>query len=204
MCEKVFSTSKPSGFDMVKAARALGLPTPGNVMVLDGEPDICALSDFFLAEFRVERRTLADACNPADVGLSPRETDVLEAFRRSHTSLFQVVGTRPAEDQVVLRDILEPERPDVFLTDIHLCASLQRVGGPMLLFLRVLEVAAVFMGSGVFFCFDAAHHERLVQSFRHKMRKVAQEEWNERKFAFFYEKHRQFGKEGAYATVSTT
>ncbi len=202
MFEKVIACAKPSsGFEFPQAARALGLPTPGNVLVFDGEEDIAALSDFFLAEFRVHGRTLVETCDPAAAALNARESEHLDAFCRSRTSLFETCRVRPAEDQVVLRDLLEPEQPEIFLTDIHLCESLQRMGGQMLLFLRLLEVHEIIMSSGLFFVFDPAHRERLLQSFRHKMKKVAPADRKERKFAFFYQKHREFGEEQAYADV---
>ena len=37
-----------------------------------------------------------------------------------------------------------------------------------------------------------------------KMKKVAAADWSARKFAFFFDKHRQFGEEEAYADVSAT
>lgn len=198
---KVLDTAKASGFEMPEAARALGMPTPGNVLLFDGDKDIAAVSDFFLAEFRVHGRTLAETCDSTAAGLTPRESEHLDAFCRSRTSLFQTNGVRPAEDQVVLRDLLEPERPETLLTDIHLCESLQRIGVQVLLFQRLLEMHGFTMSSGMFFVFHPAHRERLLQSFRHKMKKVEPADWSERKFAFFYQKHREFGEEQAYAEV---
>ena len=51
------------------------------------------------------------------------------------------------------------------------------------------------------FLFDPVHTEHLKQSLRHKMKKVAPAEWNERKYAFFYKKHREIGEEEMYADV---
>ena len=96
MFEKVMAATRPSGFDMVKAARALGLPTPGNVLVFDGETDMNALMDFYLAEFRVQGRKLIETCDSIAAGLTQREADHLEAIRRSRTSLFQAVSVLPA------------------------------------------------------------------------------------------------------------
>lgn len=200
MATKVLETS-PSGFEMLRAARTLGVPTPGGTLMLEGDTDIAALWDFSIGEFRVQGRTLVETCDPADAGLTAHEANYLEAFRRSRTSLFLAVRVVPDAHQIVLRDILEPTRPEVFLTDINLSGCFQRFGTQALFFLRALEVGGFCMSSGLMFAFDPVHHNRLVQSFQQKMKKVAQADWNERKFIFFFDKHRQFGLRQGYADV---
>jgi hypothetical protein len=89
----------------------------------------------------------------------------------------------------------------VILTDINLCASLQRRGAQVLLFLRLLEVDGIFMSSGLSFRFEFAQTDRLLQSFGQKMKKVAPADWSQRKFAFFYQKYKEWGREQGYADV---
>lgn len=202
MATKVIKAGESLQFDIFKAARALGLPTPGRVLVFDGEADMAALWDFYLAEFRVQGRTLVDRCDSASADLTPPEAAHLEAFRRGRTSLFLAVRVLPRECQVVLRDVLEPQQPEVFLTDINLSQSFQRIGGQALLFFRVLAVEGISMSSGMFLLFRPDYLDRLVQSFHQKMKKVVPADWSERKYVFFYEKYRQFGERQAYADVA--
>lgn len=200
MLEKILQAGLPSGFDILEAARVLGIPTPGRTLVFEGETDVNALTDFFLHEHRVQGQTLLQCLKPASLGLTPFEAEHFAACRSARTSLFQVVE-EPAGCQVRLRDLLEPEQAEVQLTDLNLSESLRALRLQPLLFLRVLQCAGLEMSTGFFFVFDADLQARLLQSFRQKMKKVAAESWTARKFIFFFEKNRDWGEGSEYADV---
>ncbi len=191
---KLVKVHKWPATNLVRAARALGLPTPGETLVFGDETDIAAFTDYELREFRVDGRGWIDSCDPLRLDLTPLENAAFRAWLHSRTSLFRTAGVLPDSNQIRLCDLLEPERPEALLTDINLCGSLQRLGPDLLLFLRLLEIDRITMSSGFFFGFHPRHTERLLQSFGQKMKKVPPEERDARKFAFFYEKYRDLGE----------
>jgi hypothetical protein len=200
---KVLKASPRSTSDAMRAARTLGLPTPGGTFVFRDETDIVTFTDFELREFRVAGRCRLESCDPTRWELTPQENVALCAWQHSRTSLFQTVGALPESNQVRLLDLLEPERPGVLLTDINLCTSLRSIRIDVLLFLRLLEIQGITMSSGFFFAFHPSRAAHLLQSFRQSMKKVPPEDWSERKFTFFYRKYREFGEAQEYGDVPT-
>jgi hypothetical protein len=65
----------------------------------------------------------------------------------------------------------------------------------------VVTVRGLTMTSGLSFSFDPVRAPGLVQAYRQKMKKVPPEDLSEQRFIFFFQKHRQFGKEQAFLDV---
>ncbi len=197
MNAKILSLSHPLGFDLVKAAQALGIPTPGRTLVLDGDLDIAALSDYLYCEVRINGRSLVELCDPVQNGFTEDEASYLDGYRHSRTSLFRTTAVLPETCQIVLKDLLEPEQPEVHLTDVNFSKSLAQSQSQarILVFLRVITTREIQMSSGNFFVFNSSHKDRLLQSFHQRMKKVETAQWSPRKFVFFYEKQKQFGGE---------
>jgi hypothetical protein len=172
LANKVLAATQWSKAELARAARFLGLPTPGGVLVFESETNAAAFADLHMGEFRASGESLIDQFDPAGADLTPLEGAVFRAWQRSRASLFRTVKVLPDTHQVRLRDLLEPERPEVLLTDIHLSESLQRLRMETLLFLRVVEVGGICMSSGFCFVFSPVQSERLLQSFRQKMKQT--------------------------------
>jgi hypothetical protein len=163
--------------------------------VFDDETAQNAFFDFWFNEYRVGGKSLAESADPVAAGLSPLEVEVLEAHRHSSTSFYRTEAVLPRDHQIRLRDLLEPDKPEVLLTDIGLSNSIRRGGHQLALFLRPLTMRGITMGSGFFFGFQAELVFGLLQAYRQKMKKVPPADLPEARFVFFFQKHRQMGVE---------
>src|SRR5947207_5260771 len=111
MHRKVLDATKGlKGFDPIKIARRMTLPMSGQTLIFDDETAQNAFFDFWFHEYLVEGKSLASSADPAKAGLTELELKVLEAHRRSRTSLFQIEEVFPLQHQVRMRDLLEPEQ----------------------------------------------------------------------------------------------
>jgi len=191
-------------FDTIQAARRMTLPTSGKTLIFAGQTDMNAFADFCLLEHRAAGQRLLDHCDPAQMGLSALETEILQAMLESRTSLFEAVAVELSANQVELRDLLEPQRPNVMLTDIGLSETLYELAARVVMFMRVAAVRNFNVSGGFFFLFNVEDAPRLLQSYRHRMKKVAPADWSEQKFVCFYRLHRRFGAEQMGAEVGYT
>jgi hypothetical protein len=122
-------------------------------------------------------------------------------LRRSQTSFFEAVRVLPESNQVLISDLLEPERPEILLTDFGLSATLPWNQLPIALFCRIVPVQDVNMTSGFTCNFGAEFIPGLLQAHRQKMKKVAAEDLAEQRFIFFFQKHREVGHHQIYQDV---
>ncbi len=195
---KILKATRDSGHDMLKAARKITLPVQGRTLIFDDETDQNALMDFFIHEFRAGGRRVVDCCDPEAMGLSPDERDLLEAHRHARASLFAVESVDGRNAQLRLRDLLEPQAPEVMLSDLSM-SSIPEAAGELLIYTRVLACQGIEMGAGSFFGFSARHRDRLLEAHAARMESVTPGERSERTFIFFYQRHRDFGEAQAYA-----
>jgi len=196
---KVLAATRALDFDMLKAAKKLTLPVSGRTLIFDGEAESAALMDFYFHEFRKGGRTLLDCCDSDTMVLSADERDLIEAHRQARTSLFEVTETKPREAQIRLRDVLDPDQPDVMLSDISM-SSMGDISGKLLLFVRVVACQGIEMSSGIFFPFAPRHRTRLLDGYAGRMKTVPAGERSERRFIFFFQRHREFGEGQEFAT----
>lgn len=199
--EKMIQASDREAFSPIRIAKRMTLPVLGRTLVMRGETDQAALSDYWLFEYRAGGRTLVHSVDPVAAGLSPVETELLQAFAGSRTSLFRAVAVRDATPEVQLQDLLEPERPAVWLTDIGLSETLRRLQAQVCIFLRLVAVRNLHMNSGLNFGFDPRHEPGLLQACRQKTKRVAPADLSEARFIFFYRKHLEIGLDQEYRDV---
>lgn len=202
MHSKALQATEHLDFDPLRIAKRMGLPIAGRTLVFDDESAQYAYFDFWLHEYRLNGKSLAESVDPVAAELTPLETEALEADRRARTSLFLTQGALPDEHQVRLRDLLEPGQPELLFTDLGLSSSILRIGKDLALFCRPVRVQGITMSSGFFFGFDAARVPGLLEAYRQKMKKVPPEELSEARFVFFFKKHREMGIAQAYADVA--
>ena len=202
LVSKLYDAARPFQFDLVKAAKKLTLPMRGRTLIFEsGETESAALMDFFLHEFRAGGRRPIDCCDPDRAGLSADERALLEAHKSSRTSLFEVIDVEPQIARLRLCDLLEPGTPDVMLSDLSMSFT-EGLPGRVLLFIRLLTCQGIQMTSGAFFAFSTAHREWLVSAYSCRMKTVPPAERSQRTFVFFYQRHREFGEEQAFANPS--
>jgi hypothetical protein len=110
------------------------------------------------------------------------------------------VATHAESAQVQLRDLLSPESPDVMLTDISMSSRNQNAG-TMLMFTRIVSCQDIQMSSGCTFPFPPRWRRRLLDAYATRMKSVACNDHSERRFIFFFQRHREFGGIPIYAEL---
>jgi len=192
MSSKLHRAKDGNHFDMIKAAKKLTIPVDDRTLVFDGESDMCALEDFYFHDFWVGGRRYVDFCDPLQLGLDQNENELLIAMRGNRSSLFAPSAYDDGEKTVTLKDILQPDLPDVILTDISMTKSVAAMG-EILLFFRVLKCGQLQMSSGCFFGFEAKHREMLLELYKRRMVSVLAKDRAERTFIFFYQQSKKIG-----------
>lgn len=203
LIKKINAATLPIGIDPIKVAKKLTIPVEGRTIIFeDEETEGAAFMDFLLHESRHGGRRVIEHCDPDRMNLSPDERDLLEAHKVSRTSLFEVPACDSTTGRLTLRDLLEPERPDVLLSDLSL-SSCPEVAGRVLLFIRVIECQGIQMTSGMFFSFSAVHRETLLAGYQSRMKTVSPSDRSERRMIFFFQQHRTHGAAQAFADVES-
>lgn len=201
MHAKALGATRHLDFDPIRIAKRMTLPVTERTLVFDDEVAQNALLDFWFNEYRVNGKSLAQSVDPVAARLTPLETEVLEAHCQARASFFQMEAVLPGEHQVRLRDLLEPDRSDVLLTDLGLSESLARIGARLALYCRLITLRGITMTSGFSFGFRTERVPGLLQAYRQKMKRVPPESLPEQQFIFFFQKYRQFGEEQRYQDV---
>lgn len=192
---KALEATKHLDFNPLRIAKKMTLPLSGRTLLFDGEAAQNAFFDFWFHEYRVNGKSLVESVDPVAAGLSPLEAEVLAAHCRSSTSYFEVEAVLPGERQIRLRDLLNPDAPQLLLTDYGLSDSVSRLGAGLALFCRLVEVRGVSMTSGFSFGFQSERSPGILQAYRQKMKRVSAAELPPARFVFFFNKYRQFGEE---------
>ncbi len=198
---KLLKSTHAAEINPARVAKRMTLPMAGRTLVFHDEPSQNAFTDFWLHEYRVNGHSLVEAADAASLGCTPLEAEVIEAMRRSRTSLFAVEGVVPAEHQLRLRDLLEPDQPEIRLTDMGFSQSIAQLPIAVVFFCRLVLVRGICMSSGFSFLFTADRAPGLLQAYRQKMKKVPPSELPEQRFVFFFRKHRQLGEAQRYEDV---
>ncbi|MBI4328093.1 MAG: hypothetical protein HY674_22915 [Chloroflexi bacterium] len=198
---KALQATRHQDFHPLRIAKRMTLPLSGRTLVFDDEVVQNAFFDFWFNEYRVNGKSLADSVDPVAAGLEPLEAEMLQTHRQARTSFFLIEAERPGENQIRLRDLLEPDRSDVLLTDMGLSASIRRLRLSLALFCRVLAARDIAMTSGFSFAFDPARVPGLLDAYRKKTKKVPAADLSETRFVFFFQKYRQFGVAQEYQNV---
>lgn len=181
--------------DPGQVAKRLGMRRSGSTVVLNDETERVGFMDFVLFGCRIGGQLLVDRLRPHLVDLTELESELCDACSRNRTSLFRAVSWNVSQHQVVLEDLLEPDRPPVDLSDIHLSKSFENIGVQLLVFARVVTLREISMTTGFALTFEPDDLAPLLQSYRQKLKSVPTDELPERRFAFFFQKHRAFGLE---------
>lgn len=192
---KSLQATRDLDFDPLRIAKQMTLPTSGRTLIFDDEAMQNAFFDFWFHEYRVNGKSLVESVDPAAAELDPLETEVLEAHCHAHTSLFLADAVLLGSNQVRLRDLLNPDQPEVLLTDFAMSDSIYRAGTQVAMYSRVVVVRGIAMTSGFNFTFNPARVPGILDACRKRLKKVPAAELSAARFVFFFQKHRQFGEE---------
>ena len=199
--KKLLDATQHLNFHPIRIAKRMTLPVLGRALVLGDESEQNAYFDFWMHEYRVDGKSLAESVDPTLEPFTPLEKEIIQAHRQSRTSLFEAVTVYRAERQVGLRDLLEPERGEIRLTDFGMSDTLNRVRARLVLFTRLVTVRQITMTGGFSFSFEPTRAPGMLQAYRQKMKKVPAAQLSEQRFIFFFQKHRQMGIEQRYQDV---
>jgi len=202
MQSKALKATRHLDFHPARIAKRMTLPTSGRTLMFDGEVAQNAFFDFWFHEYRLNGKSLVESVDAVAARLEPLEVEVLEAHRHARSSFFATEAVSAGEDQVRLRDLLEPDRPELLLTDIGLSGSMHGMRLRLALFCRLVVVRGITMTSGFSFGFESERVPGILQAYRQKMKKVLPPDLSEARFVFFFQKHRQFGVEQEYRDVN--
>lgn len=198
---KVLVASHALDYDLMQVAKRLGVRRSGRTLIFEEETEQNAFMDFQLHEFPIQGRSLLAAINAQSLDLTPLEEEIRHAWLESRTSLFRAVRIHQGQHQIELEDCLDPTRPRTFLTDINLTNSAAQIGMLPLLFTRDIKVRGISMSSGFSLAFHPDDELPLLQGYRHKTKSVPPAELSERRFAYFFAKHRESGARQEFADV---
>ncbi|HEX9781492.1 MAG TPA: hypothetical protein VGA56_02025 [Opitutaceae bacterium] len=200
---KILKHPATERFDLVKAAGKLGVDiVDGRTVVFDDPNEIDVLTDFFLHEFRIDRQTPVEACTFAPGELAPLEAQIHQAHLDSRTSLFEVVATHDHKPQLLLRDRLTADAPELWLTDFGLSQSFHRIG-PAFVFTRVVCACDLHMTGGFGFVFNPRHESALIEGYRRAMWSGSAATRSTRRMRFFFGLSRKIGQQVALEDVET-
>jgi len=169
--------------------KMLGLYRAGK-MYFQSETEVSVMMDFSIAERLYGGKSLVDLELESNVALDPDHRSILEAFRSSHTSLFEILDTDSEARSIFLYDLLKDE--DKEIVDINLSRS---AGKSKLLFFRLIEFEDFAMTSGVSFVFNSKNKDSLLRRYRTELRSRFVIDKSITRFLIFHRLNRQFGQE---------
>lgn len=197
-CSKVMDHPASKPFNIVKAAKKLTLPVEDRTIVFEGEIEQALLFDFYLLDYRPDGKSLVESCAFAPGELTPDEAAFHQAITASRTSLFETMAVHDREPQILLRDRLNPEAPEFWLTDLGLSDSLRRLG-KVVFFTRVISLRGLHMTGGFSFVYEAKHALALIDGYRRAIWSAPAARHDHRRTIFFFDRHRRHGLETTYA-----
>ena len=169
--------------------KMLGLYREGK-MYFQSETEVSILMDFTIAERLYDGKSLVDLELESGVALDPDQRSILEAFRASHTSLFEVLDTDSKAHSMLLYDLLRDE--DKQIVDINLSRS---ADNSKLLFFRLIDLEEFAMTSGVSFAFSSKTRISCSGRYRTELRSRFTIDKSITRFLIFHRLNRQFGHE---------
>ncbi|MHC0039588.1 hypothetical protein [Pseudoneobacillus sp. C159] len=167
----------------VKAASLLELFEKGNVVIKQRQQSDY-LYDFVLHENLNNEYTMVEKYKASYTNEDELKTRVLDAFLSSYTSLFKIVSVTPETSTLELEDLLNPDRENLFVTDLNFS---KKAKPNLLLFTRILPFNDLFMLSGSSFIFKEEHETFILTRYKKLVKKVPLESESAKRFVAFYQ-----------------
>jgi hypothetical protein len=200
--EKIMRHPARPHFDMVKAARNVGIDVEGNTIIFEDECESAVLMDNLLCDYRPGQNSLVESCVFEAGALAPLEAGWHQALVASRTSLFAVTEINFAASQILLRDLLLPAAPDFWITDIGFAQSFHHNKIKPLVFTRVVSLRDIHLTGGFSFLFEAKHQDKLVEGYHEAFGMTTPAQAERRRTRHFLRQNRQLGEPQAYADVA--
>ncbi len=198
---KVMAHPVSTSFEIVRAAKALKLTVEDRTIVFEDESEQAVLMDYYLVDFRPQGRSLLESCTFAPGKLSALETAYHEAMLTSYGSLFEVSAVHDHEPKALLRDRLNKQAQEFWLTDIGLSDSFRRLGNQTVLYTRIVTLQGLHITGGYSFGFDPKHTASLLEGYERALWSVPAAKRSGRRTGHFLAQQRRFGLPQAYADV---
>ena len=190
---KVMDQPAIAAADLTKAAQQAGLSVKNRTIIFeDEELEGAMLMDFFLFDYRPKGKTPAEACVFAEGELDPLEAEFHRAGTSGHLSFFEIDGAHEQLPRIRLRDLLDPNRPHLWLTDINLSTSFRQLG-PALLFTRVLSIRDLNLTGGFSLAFEIGRKTALLDGYKRAMWSIPSAKQAQRRTPYFYAQHLRYG-----------
>lgn len=161
-----------------------------NVLVMDSDNDSNVLFDLMIYEKGRLGRRLIDEFYDSDVELNDLEEEILEGQVNACFSLFQMVSVDKARGELRLKDVLNPESPEVILMELSLSQSDYK---DILIFTRLVPIRGVYMSSGMAFIFPHFFKEQLLNDISLAKFKKRTKLNSSELFQLAYRKNKVFG-----------
>jgi hypothetical protein len=195
---KVLDHPAMVAFELVNAAQQVGLSVKNRTIFFDDEElEGAMLMDFFLFDYRLHRKAPIEACVFTEGELNTLEEEYHRASLSGHLSLFEIDDIHEQLPRIHLRDLLFPDRPGLWLTDINLSASF-RQQGPALIFTRILSLRDLNLTGGVSFSFDITWKTALIDGYQRAMWPIPRAKQPQRRIPHFYAQYLRFGLPQAF------
>ena len=171
-----------------EAARVLGIDVDG-VFVFRDEDEQLDMLDLAIFDIRVDGRSPAEAMLASGGDLTELDVTILEAMTVARTSLFRF--KQASWPLVVLEDVLGG------VGTVRLVNRSMSVHAPrgLLVFLRVVDLPELSMGSGIYYSFPGGMQKTLLSRFRALEAEVPSEDPGVRRFAAFAALNEAYGIE---------
>jgi hypothetical protein len=162
---------------------------------------MAVLMDYYLFDYRPEQRSLAETATFAPGELDDLEAAFHQGCLASRTSLFELLSVHDHEPRILLRDLLKPDSPEIWLTDLSFSASVRRFGARGLLFTRPIPAQGMHISGGFLMVFESRHRSAIMDGYRRAMWAVAPKYHDHRRTGFFLALNRKLGRPQGYADV---
>ena len=199
--EKLSQHPASKSFDLLKAARKLGISVEDRTIIFEAEFEMAVMMDHYLLDYRPDGKSLAESATFAPGELAPLVSTFHEACLASRTSLYLITAVQEKHPQILLRDRLRPDEPELWLTDIALAATVHDIGGQVLIFTRVVSAQGLHFTGGFSFVFDPKNESAILDSYRRAQWAIPAKRHDEHRISFFLGMNRRIGLEQGFADV---
>ena len=163
------------------------------VIYHDGELDMTVQSDFAIHEIERDGSTGLEQFYQEERWENEIERELVEALRKSYTSLFEIEAARSDERVLVLRDLLDEGDSQIELTDIKLS---QTAHAGAMIFFRPVRLPEMTVTSGLILPFEAPYKDHLLEVNQQVMERTDSRPKAHKKFYIFYKMYQKYGSLG--------
>ena len=175
-------------FDLRKVGKLLDIYHNGK-MIFESENELSIMMDFAITESLFNGKSLVERELESAKDLDNDHRLILEAFRSSYTSLFEVIVNNASASTVKLYDTLNNSEEEI--VDVNFSRT---VNPGLLLFCRIVRIQDFAMTSGAVFIFRGQLRDVLVRRYRSGLKSRFAINESVTRFILFHGLNREFGE----------